>query len=162
MDLHPIETKIHQLILQGNLEEAQKTLAEYKGTNPADKTGICCMEAWLKRKEGDVDGALELLTMAIEQGHSQFCRCHMSRVPLFLKKGDLGSALSDCNVILGEEASHIKESFHNYYRFMKAYILALMKNQEFELVVKTLPHDYMVWVSGKNLKPEDLRKIYLG
>ncbi|MDP4593591.1 MAG: hypothetical protein NWT00_03370 [Beijerinckiaceae bacterium] len=161
MNLHPAEAKFQQLISRGKPDEAQKSLEEYKAINPADKTGICCMEAWLMRKQGNIDGAIDVLTNAIEAGETEFCRCHMSRVALYLKKGDLHYALADCETILTEEAPHIKASFHNCYRFMKAYILARLKNQKFERELSLIPENYIVWIAGKNWKADDLNKLYM-
>ncbi len=160
MTLHPMETRIQQLLLQEKLDEAQKSLEQYKRIEPADKTGISCLEAWLMRKKGDVDGAIDLLTKAIDDGESEFCRCQMSRFALYLKKGDLRSALNDCDTILKEEAPHIKGSFHTYYRFMKAYLLAQFKDREFEQEVLLISEDYSVWISGTDWKSSDLKRLY--
>jgi tetratricopeptide (TPR) repeat protein len=160
MSNYSLEEKFHQLIFEGKTDEAQCVLDEYKELNPRDQTGMYCLQASLMRKRGDVDNAIELLTEAIDNGHNRYCRCHMSRVALYLRKGNHPAALNDCNIILEEDEPHIKQRFHNYYQFVKSYLLAVLKDPNFDVEISKIPKDYTVWISNRNLNVEDLAAIF--
>ena len=66
----------------------------------------------------------------------------MSRAALYLKKNDFSSAVQDCSAVLDEQAPHIQNGFHDYYRFMKSYCLAKLHDPGFEDEAAKIPTRY--------------------